>query len=411
MSPNRLDADHDVEALAAAARNARSGCRCGTGRCGCPGSCAAIARKRSSQYGIVIEMPLDLVADVRCFARPRARELEGELHDAVDALAREHRLLEHDLALGALEHAAADRRVLAFGVLAHDDEVDVAGLAVGERRRECPASAGTGRRLTYWSKPRRNWISEPHSDTWSGTVAGQPTAPKKIASNGCSCVEPVLRHHPAVLGVVVAAPVEMRERELDAELARGGLEHAQPFGHDFLADAVARHHRDAMCAPCFPPWTGIVVSNAVARARRRVSRGASPLSRSADGTGRARRARSEPRDHRDRECDASPLPQRARNYWIGVVSQDHVAHRRRRRLHPAQSRQGRPARTHARRRRVRVLFAAHRPIRMARRAGVHRASAASRDGAIFQADDGRGFRAVPARRRVPARDAARPSGR
>ena len=34
-----------------------------------------------------------------------------------------------------------------------------------------------GRRFTYWSKRRRNWISEPQSDTWSGTVAGQPTAP------------------------------------------------------------------------------------------------------------------------------------------------------------------------------------------------------------------------------------------
>src|SRR5207244_4841053 len=65
-----------------------------------------------------------------------ARQLEGEAKDPVDALAREHRLLEHDLALGAFEHATADRRVLAFGVLAHDDEVDVARLAVGERARD-----------------------------------------------------------------------------------------------------------------------------------------------------------------------------------------------------------------------------------------------------------------------------------
>ena len=52
-------------------------------------------------------------------------------------------------------------------------------------RRACGSASGDGmpgisrhgRRLTYWSKRRRNWISEPHSDTWSGTVAGQPTAP------------------------------------------------------------------------------------------------------------------------------------------------------------------------------------------------------------------------------------------
>ena len=41
-----------------------------------------------------------------------------------------------------------------------------------------PSNRRTGRRLMYWSNSRRNFSSEPHSDTWSGTVAGQPTAPK-----------------------------------------------------------------------------------------------------------------------------------------------------------------------------------------------------------------------------------------
>ena len=36
------------------------------------GYCFAIAAKRSSQYGMVIEMPLDFVADVTCFLRVRA---------------------------------------------------------------------------------------------------------------------------------------------------------------------------------------------------------------------------------------------------------------------------------------------------------------------------------------------------
>lgn len=50
-----------------------------------------------------------------------------------------------------------------------------------------PSNKRTGRRLMYWSNSRRNLSSEPHSDTWSGTVAGQPTAPKKIASMPDSC--------------------------------------------------------------------------------------------------------------------------------------------------------------------------------------------------------------------------------
>src|SRR3546814_8886874 len=67
--------------------------------------------------------------------RPAAgRELEGEAEDAVDADAAHHRLLDDDLALRAREHRAADRGVLALGVLAHDEEVDVAGPAAGQRR-------------------------------------------------------------------------------------------------------------------------------------------------------------------------------------------------------------------------------------------------------------------------------------
>ena len=52
---------------------------------------------------------------------------------AIDADAREHGFLYDHLALGAGEDAAADGRVFAFGVFAHHPEVDVAGLAVGER--------------------------------------------------------------------------------------------------------------------------------------------------------------------------------------------------------------------------------------------------------------------------------------
>ena len=49
----------------------------------------------------------------------------------------------------------------------------------GERM---PGMSRAGRRFTYWSNSRRNFSSEPHSDTWSGRIAGQPMAPKKMAS-------------------------------------------------------------------------------------------------------------------------------------------------------------------------------------------------------------------------------------
>ncbi|MNR18683.1 hypothetical protein D3C85_1354230 [compost metagenome] len=41
-----------------------------------------------------------------------------------------------------------------------------------------PGNKRTGRIFTYWSKSRRNLSSEPHREIWSGTLSGQPTAPK-----------------------------------------------------------------------------------------------------------------------------------------------------------------------------------------------------------------------------------------
>jgi len=46
----------------------------------------------------------------------RLRELEGVLHDPVGAVAREHRFLDNDLAIGAFEDASAEVRVFALGV-------------------------------------------------------------------------------------------------------------------------------------------------------------------------------------------------------------------------------------------------------------------------------------------------------
>ncbi len=51
-------------------------------------------------------------------------------------------------------------------------------LASGVRT---PGSSLQGRRLTYWSKPRRIGINRPQSETWSGTP-GQPTAPSRMLS-------------------------------------------------------------------------------------------------------------------------------------------------------------------------------------------------------------------------------------
>ena len=57
---------------------------------------------------------------------------------------------------------------------------------------------------------------------------------------------PVLRQHRAVLEVVVAGgEIEDIEADVDLEFRRRSLEHAQPFRHDLLADAVAGDDRNS----------------------------------------------------------------------------------------------------------------------------------------------------------------------
>lgn len=66
--------------------------------------------------------------------RTALRQVVGELEDTVDADAGHHGFLQHDFAIGPGEHFAADAGVLAFGILAHHPEIDVAGLAVRQWR-------------------------------------------------------------------------------------------------------------------------------------------------------------------------------------------------------------------------------------------------------------------------------------
>ena len=74
----------------------------------------------------------------------RLGELERVLHDAVDAAAREDRLLHDDFIGRIFVDAAAHAAVLALGVLAQHDVVDVAGLAAGERARAGPRTGAPG---------------------------------------------------------------------------------------------------------------------------------------------------------------------------------------------------------------------------------------------------------------------------
>ena len=93
-----------------------------------------MAAKRSSQYGMVMVMPFDLVAEVTCFFGRVIASSKAYRRIRSVPWRREHALLGDELAVGALEQPAADAGILALGVLAHDVEVDVRLGAAGERR-------------------------------------------------------------------------------------------------------------------------------------------------------------------------------------------------------------------------------------------------------------------------------------
>ena len=170
------------------------------------------------------------------FFLTRARQFERVFHDAIDAAPREDRLLHADFVFRAAIEPAADRRIFAFVIFAHDPEIDVTGFASRQRRRNAghqPHRAHVGVELEFAADgneqtPERNVIG------YAGKSDGAQVDGIVISNFG----EAVFRHHFSVFREVVAAPGFFVELELDVEFARGRFEHAHAFGDDFLADAV-----------------------------------------------------------------------------------------------------------------------------------------------------------------------------
>ena len=177
-------------------------------------------------------------------ARPRHRQLERVAHDAVAAPAREDRLLDGQLLRRAPVEAPADLRVLPFVVLAHDHHVDVRGPAAGERRPG-PLQEANGSQVDVLMEaaPDRDQKA-PERDVVRHT--GKSHGAEEDRLERPEPVETVFRHHAAGFGVALAAPVERRPLDVEAEPAARGVEDAHAFGHDFLADPVAGDRGDTV---------------------------------------------------------------------------------------------------------------------------------------------------------------------
>ena len=171
-------------------------------------------------------------------------QIKSELEQAVGAVARVDRFLDDDFAVGAFVHHAAERCVFALGVLAHHVVVDVARLATCQR-------AGHAFKQAYGAQvdvlielaaeleqrtPQRNVVRHGGGPAHSAEEDGVHARQLRL---------PVVGHHLAVLGVIVAAgPFKGVQLQIQAKALGGGHGGAQAFGHDFFANAVSGKHGD-----------------------------------------------------------------------------------------------------------------------------------------------------------------------
>ena len=182
--------------------------------------------------------------DDEVFARPGERGAEREAHDALDADAREDGHFGRGFPGLAAVAAAALARVLALGVLAHEQPVDrngLAGLGVGPQVRRRPGKgphgADVGVELQGSAQreeeaPERDVVR----DVW---VSDSAEEDRVVLLEGA---ERVGRHVGAVGLIVGAAPGQVREGEGEGvEGCREFLEDPQRSGDHFDPDAVAGH--------------------------------------------------------------------------------------------------------------------------------------------------------------------------
>ena len=183
MSPKRFDADDDVEVLrpphqihARGVDQQRLGADVGV--------VARDLREHAIPEGHAEALRVRLRDRREPLAVPAAREIEREPDDALGPVPGEDRRLHRDFVRPAGVEKAADLRVLALGVLTHDDEIDVAALPAGERARHA--------RVEH-RRPHAGVLIEPAADRQQQSVqrdvvrqARIADRAEEIASNGRS---------------------------------------------------------------------------------------------------------------------------------------------------------------------------------------------------------------------------------
>ncbi len=93
-----------------------------------------ISRTRSSQNGMVIEIPLDFVADVRCFLSRLLASSNANFRIPVNSDPRHHSFLDDDLPVGSSERYCLRSTQYSPSVFSRTTlEIDITGFSARKR--------------------------------------------------------------------------------------------------------------------------------------------------------------------------------------------------------------------------------------------------------------------------------------
>src|SRR5690606_11917345 len=146
----------------------------------------------------------------------RTRELESVTQYTVHAMARHHGFLDHDLARCAGVHAPAHAAVLALGVLAHDDHVDLAGLTrraiAADHRCGDPGHEARGAQVDVLIELAAEHEQRAPQRDVIGHLVGPAHGAEVDGVVAADLLLPVVGQHlPVLFEVIAAAEVEMIE--------------------------------------------------------------------------------------------------------------------------------------------------------------------------------------------------------
>ncbi len=184
------------------------------------------------------------------FARAFLGQFERVFQDAINAGARHDGFLNDDFTVRAGIHLAADRGIFAFGVLAHDIEINITRFATGKGGWHAGHQFGRAQiDVLVKVTPEHDQRSPQRNMVRHRFRPADRTKEDRIV--GFDLSAPVIWHHLAVLLIVVArSEFEFIKHQIEIKHFGGGLKHADAFGHDFGSDAVAGDDCDFMGGAC-----------------------------------------------------------------------------------------------------------------------------------------------------------------